>query len=308
MKKTDLAPWMGILLFAMVAFAAPGFSQTCVDSPAGLVGWWPADGNGADIESGFDAKLRNGAGYAPGMVGEAFSLNNFDAGQDDSVILPHMLVDGLADMSVELWLNTTDPSGGILTGANGNANASNEFLLFVQTADSVTPWVKQRSAGAVSATLSDGVWHHVAFVRAANNGTLYVDGVRMGTLLYPAGPIDIGPHGLQLGQEQDCLAGCFQPDQALDGLFDEVAIYDRALSETEILTVFNAGAAGKCKPMAPEPTDSVTSEDLEALLAEIDALNERLTIQEQALDDLDTKAPSEHGKRHGWLKHGHGQR
>ena len=32
------------------------------------------------------------------------------------------------------------------------------------------------------------------------------------------------------------------------GLIDEVGIYNRALSASEIQAIFNAGSAGKCKP------------------------------------------------------------
>ena len=35
--------------------------------------------------------------------------------------------------------------------------------------------------------------------------------------------------------------------QTLNGLIDEVTIYDRALSTAEIQAIFNAGSAGKCK-------------------------------------------------------------
>ncbi|HXD00915.1 MAG TPA: hypothetical protein VN048_16355, partial [Verrucomicrobiae bacterium] len=44
--------WLGGLLVAaglLLAVRAPG--QTCYPAPAGLVGWWPGDGNANDIAS-----------------------------------------------------------------------------------------------------------------------------------------------------------------------------------------------------------------------------------------------------------------
>jgi hypothetical protein len=302
--KTRQFLFAGTVVLAALALTSQATAQSCVESPTGLVGWWPGDGTGSDLESGPDAKLLNGAGFAPGLVGDAFSLNNFDAGQDDSVVLPHLMVDGLGDMTVELWVNTTDSLGGIVSGANANANSSNELLLYVQTAAGITPWVKQSSAGVVPAAVSDGAWHHVAFTRRQATGSLYVDGVMVGALPYPPGPVDIGPHGLQLGQEQDCLAGCYDPDQALDGLFDEVAIYDRALTEAEIVSVFDAGAAGKCKPVpVPVGNETIATEEIDALHAEIDALNDRLTAQEQAIEDMESITPQQEQSHSRHWKH-----
>ena len=36
------------------------------------------------------------------------------------------------------------------------------------------------------------------------------------------------------------------PVEALDGLLDEVSVYDRALTAAEIQAIFDAGSAGKC--------------------------------------------------------------
>ena len=44
------------------------------------------------------------------------------------------------------------------------------------------------------------------------------------------------------------------------GLVDEVQIYNRPLSESEIQAIFNAGSAGVCKPEAtPSPTPTATA-------------------------------------------------
>ena len=50
-------------------------AQTCVDPPEGLISWWPAEGNADDILGDNDGTLVNGATFAPGMVGQAFSFD-----------------------------------------------------------------------------------------------------------------------------------------------------------------------------------------------------------------------------------------
>src|SRR5213076_3143453 len=43
-----------------------------------------------------------------------------------------------------------------------------------------------------------------------------------------------------------------------NGLIDEVEIFDHALSDAQVLAIFNAGAGGKCKPCLPPPNDMVS--------------------------------------------------
>ena len=38
----------------------------CVLPPAGLVHWWPGDGNAKDVIGGYDGTLQNGATFATG--------------------------------------------------------------------------------------------------------------------------------------------------------------------------------------------------------------------------------------------------
>ena len=52
---------------------------TCTPPPSGMVGWYPGDGNAVDIQSGNNGSLQGGATFAPGKVGQAFSLNGSSA-------------------------------------------------------------------------------------------------------------------------------------------------------------------------------------------------------------------------------------
>ncbi|MCZ7639999.1 MAG: hypothetical protein M5U12_30480 [Verrucomicrobia bacterium] len=47
----------------------------CVVAPAGLVGWWAANGDVLDTVRGWAGALAGDAGFAPGMVGQAFRLD-----------------------------------------------------------------------------------------------------------------------------------------------------------------------------------------------------------------------------------------
>ena len=54
--------------------------------------------------------------------------------------------------------------------------------------------------------------------------------------------LNIHQSGAIIGQDQDCLAGCFDHNQNMNGELDEFRIYNRSLSKDEINNLFNNSA------------------------------------------------------------------
>lgn len=82
-----------------------------------------------------------------------------------------------------------------------------------------------------SKNLNEGQWYCLTFVATKDDFSLFIDQTSMGSL-HLNNYIDI-PF-LMLGQEQDCLGGCFEYVQSLYGLLDKFAVYDRILAPQEI--------------------------------------------------------------------------
>jgi hypothetical protein len=76
---------MGFALFTLCSLFSLAAAQTCVQPPAGLVSWWPGDGNADDIQNGNDGTLQNGATFDSGFVGQAF---RFTASLNTGVHIP----------------------------------------------------------------------------------------------------------------------------------------------------------------------------------------------------------------------------
>jgi hypothetical protein len=111
--------------------------------------------------------------------------------------------------------------------------------------------------------LTDGAWHHVVAVRDATGGNniLYVDGVEQGretSVTYTTG-FGSSAADINMGWLDFPATSNFP----YDGLLDEVALYDRALSETEIVAHRDAGLAqmdvcGGAAPFVPFPDDTIS--------------------------------------------------
>jgi hypothetical protein len=60
------------ILFVLGFSLAQGLSQTndpCAPPPAGIIAWWPAEGNATDIIGGGTGTLYPSTNYADGVVG-----------------------------------------------------------------------------------------------------------------------------------------------------------------------------------------------------------------------------------------------
>ncbi len=236
------------MLAAVVAAAPfiynqPVAAQGCVPAPPDLVSWWPGDGNANDIV-GTNHGTLNGATFAAGKVGQAFS---FDGSNDFVDAAQQQVFSG--SYTVDAWVNTNTLNPGgffneafILDRTEGGATAL--INLFQKGSDLVFRIRGDNTLG-LSLVKAPGVlitntWIHVTGVRDISSGQIriYVNGVLKGTAA--DGTSGTSTFTFRIGA---------QPDEQLpwNGLIDEVEVFDRALSASEIQSIFNAGSAGKCK-------------------------------------------------------------
>jgi hypothetical protein len=72
------------------------------------------------------------------------------------------------------------------------------------------------------------------------------------------GPVNVSTEEFRIG-------GYNSGPWTMNGVVDEIALYGRALSEAEILAIYNAGAAGKCR--VPTPPAIVTQPESRTVVA-----------------------------------------
>jgi hypothetical protein len=251
----------GFALVFVFAFVGHAAAQVCVEPPAGLVSWWPADGNADDMAGGNDGVLTGGAAFAPGKVGRAFLLDGIDAFVNAGNA-PSLHVSG-GDFTVEGWVlfnalshppganrDDTPPGDVSIVSKMSTRGINADGWHLLKQADNRFWFCLGGGIGNLcmhpaftlfsTTTATTGVWYHLAAVKGATAFSLYVDGQLQDSRSPIPDFMDLHVGELWLGA--NALQGMH-----LDGLIDEVAIYGRALSATEIQAVFLAGGHGKCK-------------------------------------------------------------
>ena len=236
---------------AALTVIVPG---SCFPPPAGLVGWWPGDGNANDIQGTNNGTLQGGAtATATGVVAQAFSFD----GTNSYVQIPNNAALQPTNLTIEAWVLFRS------LNSAGNAEPGEQYIVFKQNSlnsnfegynlgksrdpgyDSFFFLVSSAAGVEVEVdsvtVITTNVWYHVAGMRGSNFVQLYVNGKleRQAAVSFPQ---NYGTEPLYFG-----TSGQAYWDGKFAGLLDEVSLYNRALSSNEVAAIYAAGAAGKCK-------------------------------------------------------------
>jgi PKD repeat protein len=261
--------------------------SACTAPPSNMVAWWPLDegATATDIAGSNHGTYTGSFGHATGVVDHAVSLD----GESGYVEVPDnpSLNFGTGDFSIDAWIfHKPDNSSGVQVILDKRENSASgtigySFYLYngqlgFQLADGVgatstCETYPASSPPGASCTnyivngpnLADGLWHHVAVTVKRDNslgGRFYIDGIPQGAWIVDGDPQanfdtsrrngslnNNGP--LRIGSRSFSVTGLYQ------GGIDEVELFNRALTESEIQDIYNAGAAGKCKDFILMPWD-----------------------------------------------------
>ena len=224
-------------------------NAACATVPSGVVSWYRAESNANDGIGPNDGTLNGGATTAVGKVGSAFSFNGTSAyvsAADDTSLRP-------SSLTIEGWFSfASTGSTQALVSKTVGTGTSDSFILWVASGTLNAAIGDSGGVSIVSGTFSPSTntFYHLAFT--FNGGTkfatLYVNGssIASATLTKNA---TYDTHPLLIGAEYENEALSF----FLNGLADEVTIYNSVVSGANIAAIYNAGTFGKCytAPSAP---------------------------------------------------------
>jgi hypothetical protein len=173
-----------------------------------------------------------------------------------------------ADFTVAFWLKSERVDGDPSIVANKNWGSGNNTGWTIGTqADGRIEWNYKRSDGtrkdldytAQGNLLNNGRWTHVVVVWKINgDAETYWDGARVNQQGIAPGTGDIYADATSLNLGQDGTGA--YTDGEWDGLLDDVALWERALTSEEVLALYGVGLRGQSflNPEPPAPTITYT--------------------------------------------------
>lgn len=235
------------------AGAAGKHNPNCAAPPTNLVAWWAGDGNNYDLARTNFATLSN-VTYESAAVGQGFYFNGTSAGV--TAVNDQILNLGANDdLTIEAWIlagtnssagyGVTSIAGKRYAPSSGSAVGYELFLSYGVPGFQIANASGYANFGTTRDLRGSG-YHHLVVTMdrdATNGGAIYIDGSSVLTFnptvlsgsLSNAEPFRIGKH------PQSGFNGWYK------GVIDEVTVYRRALTGTEITALYSAGSAGKCK-------------------------------------------------------------
>ncbi|MHC2186970.1 beta-xylosidase [Rathayibacter agropyri] len=160
-------------------------------------------------------------------------------GTDDEVKLPNDLLAGVTDLTIQadVWIDPAQASPYFLYGLGNTTNGAGDGYLFTsgnnyRTSLATGNWTTEQTVSGGSA-LPRGTWAHLTYTLSGTTGTVYRDGVKVGSGTVTTDPKDIGGGSTSansIGRSN------YDADNRFRGQIREFAIYNRALSATEVLS------------------------------------------------------------------------
>lgn len=266
--KNKLNIYIAVLIsMSLVLMSFATISRGSDECPNGMVSYWTFDDSanpGKDDYGNSDGNVEGATWTNSGKVGGAMSfdgVNDYiwaDDGREYSTFTftTWVKLDPTVDCSsnVEFW-----PVKHSASKTQGGGELDKGLII----ADGCYAWAYSYASGWYGAqstdTLTTNVWYHLTAVGEGANGKIhiYINGELKGTV--DQGPNNYGnplPY-IVIGQPYDTVG----PDAYFHGIIDEVAIFNEALTASEIQQMYNNGLAGKgyCETTPSECPDGMVS-------------------------------------------------
>ncbi|MBR0960891.1 LamG-like jellyroll fold domain-containing protein [Bradyrhizobium japonicum] len=235
---------------------------------ASLVSYWKLDessGNASDSAGSNALTPQGSATYATGKINNAGSTAHSGSAGYFLKTSPSGLYP-TGDFTVQAWLNPasniTSYSSGSLFGILGVSGQ--QYRFWWRNVGGVATLVGAPGSGSLSVAQSftPGTWYHFVAVYTASSGKLefFINGTSIGSSTgnsvgTPSGDFFVGNNfNSEIGNDWD-------------GKIDEVAVWNRALSPTEISQLYNGGS-GLAYPLSV--TSTTTNSQISTYGARID--------------------------------------
>lgn len=218
-----------LLLFLVIIVSFSSVQAALIDD---LSAYYSFDTNADDDHASYDGTPVNDAAYtSSGKINGGFALD----GTGDEITLPNIFTTS-STFSISYWVYMTGSHANMAIstwdGANNRvifqSDPANNFHRFA-----IKDGVSQSTANWAT-TVNTAQWYHIVGTYDGTDTILYVDGTQRATASVASGSID---------DLTDWVIGQLAENSAnrLEGTIDEVGIWNKELTPTEVTELYNSG-------------------------------------------------------------------
>jgi hypothetical protein len=214
---------------------------------------YPFSGNTNDVSSYGNNGSNNAATLTTDRYGSANAAYSFNG--SSSYITDPFVDNDPTSYTISIWFNTTTTTGGSLIGLE-NSSYYADRVLYMTNSGQLYWGLYPGTIQTINTTLSynDGNWHHAIVTVSSSGSTLYVDGISQAssTAMTVGNSLD---GNWVMGYSIISPWTNAPSSSYFSGKLDDIAVYHRVLSTTEISTSNDvnqiyAGAATACSALA----------------------------------------------------------
>lgn len=240
-----------LVLIVITCFSINAFSQ-CAEPPNDLFSWWTGNNHFDDIIGTNDGSELNGVGFTLGIVGNAFL---FDGVDDILLVSDSDNLDLTGDMTLMAWVRRIgyeNQHQTVICKGAGDIPNDEPAVFLMRFEFDITEFLFEDINGnniiINGPAFEDSMYHHYVYVREGNEHRLYVDGFLFNNQTFSSTPASTLGLPLTIGaQYHNPTNSSNDYDFNFNGEVDEIMLYNRALSTSEIESINNAGASGVCQ-------------------------------------------------------------
>lgn len=242
---------IGVVLAVVVLSGLPWGGQARADLIDNMEGYWQFDNPGNRGEDSTpnnrDLTIVGSPSFTTGLSGQALDLPKDNSKYAQRAIDDAAFDFGSGAFTIQIWANYYDTAGiqvliEKFVGAGGPgwtlAKLDGSSFSFFATSG--------MSQGLGAGTITPGVWHQLVVRRNSTVLQMFLDGNEVFSQPLGIGVIDNVSSGLLIGKRNDGDGR----DLSTNAKLDEIAIWSRALTDSEVDTLF---LLGKAAAPIPEP-------------------------------------------------------
>lgn len=231
------------------------FTFTLVFKISGLQAFYPFNGNAEDESSNSYNGTITGVTSTNDRFGNSNSAMYFSGVNGNKILTTYKGITGTASRTISLWAKTSTKfvnHTSLLSYGGDPNNGQKDYGILMSNLGTTNPYIAlatNNPGGYVGNTFSnifDGAWHHYVFVYDSSLGSsfnvikIYIDGILVSNNVTYGSPSVNTTSNLPLvfGQFTSYNGVGAGDYRSYQGHLDDIGIYNRALSSSEIQSLF----------------------------------------------------------------------